>query len=222
MDPLQRILVVEDSPTQAIQLCHILQQEGWEAVWTPSVPKAMEEIARQIPDLVLLDFYLPGIPSEEFCRHIRRNIDKRHIPILMMTAEDTPETQRHGLESGADEFVPKSVGSEVLLARIRGLLSKARRPLSVLGEADWYFQRARLLTIDDSQTYLEYLANHLGREGYRVERAVSGQEGLDRIGRSPLTACSWTWSCRGSMASRSAAVSTRPASTGRTPWRSSC
>ena len=104
----------------------------------------------------------------------------------MMTAEDTPETQRHGLESGADEFVPKSVGSEVLLARIRGLLSKARRPLSVLGEADWYFQRARLLTIDDSQTYLEYLANHLGREGYRVERAVSGQEGLDRIGREPF------------------------------------
>src|SRR5437764_12266786 len=97
----QRIMLVEDSPTQAIKLRYVLEKEGWEVVWTPTAQKAMEEIDRHPPDLILLDYYLPGIRGDELCRRIRMNIDTRNIPILMMTVEETDEAEIRGLESGA-------------------------------------------------------------------------------------------------------------------------
>jgi CheY-like chemotaxis protein len=183
MNPAQRIMVVEDSQTQSIKLCYLLEKAGWQAVWTPTAQKAIEEINRHPPDLILLDYYLPGIRGDELCRRIRMNIDMRGIPILMMTVEDSDEAQIRGLESGADDFVSKAVDSDILLLRIRTLLNKAHGQPSVLGQADSHFRHARLLTIDDSVTYLEYLAGELGKEGYRIERASSGTEGLERLQR---------------------------------------
>ena len=183
MQAQQRIMLVEDSPTQAIQLTYVLEKEGWEVVWAATAQQAMEEIDRQPPDLILLDFYLPGIRGDELCRRIRMNIDTRNIPILMMTVEDTDEAQVRGLDSGADDFVNKSVDADILLLRIRTWLSKSRYQRSILGQADSHFRHARLLTIDDSTTYLEYLAEQLGKEGYQVEKAASGREALELLGR---------------------------------------
>jgi CheY-like chemotaxis protein/HPt (histidine-containing phosphotransfer) domain-containing protein len=186
MDRRHRIMLVEDSQTQAIKLCYVLEHEGWEVVWAPTAQKAMEEINQRPPDLILLDYYLPGIRGDELCRRIRMNINTRGIPILMMTVEEAHETEVHGLESGADDFVSKSVDSDILLVRIRALLNKAQTQASILGAADAFFRRARLLTIDDSFTFLEYLADQLGKEGYQVEKATSGREGLERIAHEPF------------------------------------
>jgi CheY-like chemotaxis protein/HPt (histidine-containing phosphotransfer) domain-containing protein len=186
MDRRHRIMLVEDSQTQAIKLCYVLEREGWEVVLAPTAQKAMEEINQRPPDLILLDYYLPGIRGDELCRRIRMNINTRGIPILMMTVEEAHETEVHGLESGADDFVSKSVDSDILLVRIRALLNKAQTQASILGAADAFFRRARLLTIDDSSTFLEYLADQLGKEGYQVEKACSGREGLERIAHEPF------------------------------------
>src|SRR5438445_2511041 len=118
-------MLVEDSRTQAIQLAHVLGQEGWEVVWAATAAKAMEEIDRAAPDLILLDYYLPGLRGDELCRRIRMNIDTRGLPILMLTTEATDAAEVRGLESGADDFVPKSADVELLLLRIRTLLNKA-------------------------------------------------------------------------------------------------
>ena len=186
MDRPYRIVLVEDSQTQAIKLSYVLEQEGWEVVWTSTAQQAIEEIHSHPPDLILLDFYLPGLRGDELCRRIRMNIDTRSIPILMMTVEDSDEAQIRGLESGADDFVSKSVDADILLLRIRTLLTKSLYQASILGRADSHFHRARLLTIDDSATYLQHLADQLGKEGYQVERATSGKDGLDCLAREPF------------------------------------
>jgi CheY-like chemotaxis protein len=176
-------MLVEDSRTQAIQLTHMLEQEGWEVVWASTAQKAMEEIDRAVPDMIVLDYFLPGIRGDELCRRIRMNIDTRAIPILMLTTEVTDETEVHVLESGADGFVPKSADSSILLARIRALLNKARAPSAILGQADTHFRHAHILTIDDSPTYLEFLADELGKDGYRLHQARSGPEGIEQLAR---------------------------------------
>ncbi len=183
MDRPHRIMLVEDSPTQAIKLRYVLEKEGWQVVWAATAQKAMEEISRAAPDLILLDYYLPGIRGDELCRRIRMDIDTRNIPVLMMTGEESDETEVRGLESGADDFVPKSVDADILLLRIRSLLNKTRAQTAILRQADSHFRNARLLTIDDSTTYLEYLSEQLGREGYQIERASGGREGLERVMR---------------------------------------
>jgi CheY-like chemotaxis protein len=186
MDRPYQIMLVEDSQTQAIKLRYLLEKEGWGVLWASTAQKAMEEIDRSPPDLILLDRYLPGMRGDELCRRIRMNIDTRNIPILMMTVDPTDEAEIRGLESGADDFVPKSVDADILLARIRTLLGKSRSPSTILHQADSHFRDARLLTIDDSVTYLEYLRSQLSKEGYQVERATSGQQGLDRILQEPF------------------------------------
>src|SRR6266699_3774619 len=98
MDRPHRIMLVEDSPTQAVKLRYVLEKAGWEVVWTATAQKAMEAIGSNPPDLILLDFYLPGIRGDELCRRIRMNINTRSIPVLMMTVEDAHETEVHGLE----------------------------------------------------------------------------------------------------------------------------
>jgi two-component system NtrC family sensor kinase len=186
MDRPYRIMLVEDSPSQAIAMSDVLESEGWEVIWASTAEKAMEEIGNRAPDLILLDYYLPGIRGDQLCRRIRMNIDTRGIPIVMLTGEETDGVELQGLESGADDFILKSADPDILLLRIRTLLSKTQTQSSILHKAEPAFHRARILTIDDSFTYLEFLAGHLEAEGYEVHKATSGQEGLDQILGEPF------------------------------------
>jgi DNA-binding response OmpR family regulator len=186
LDRPHRIMLVEDSPTQAIKLGYVLEQEGWQVVWAATAERAMEEIDHQAPDLILLDYYLPGIRGDELCRRIRMNIDTRSIPVLMMTVDASDAVEVHGLESGADDFVPKSVDPDILKLRIRTLLNKVRVQATILGAGDSHFRHARILTIDHNSDYLEHLREQLGKEGYQVEQATSGRQGLERLLREPF------------------------------------
>ncbi len=189
-------MLVEDSRTQAIQLSYVLEREGWEVVWAPSAQKAMEEIDRAVPDMIVLDYYLPGMRGDELCRRIRMHIDTRGIPILMLTTEASGDAEVRGLESGADDFVPKSIDPGILLVRIRALLNKVQAQASILGQADTHFRHAQILTIDDSPTYLEYIAEELGKEGYRLHAPAAGRRDSNASPALPSTACWSIWSCR--------------------------
>lgn len=176
-----KILIVEDSETQALQLSLTLQQEGWEPIIAPTAEAALEQLNADLPDLIVVDFYLPGIRGDELCRRIRMNVNTRGIPILMLTVEEDHASELHGLESGADDYVSKSVDPEILLLRIRTLLRKSTAAASIVGATESYFHKARLLVIDDSPTYIEFLAGELSSEGYTIEKATLGKEGLQRI-----------------------------------------
>jgi DNA-binding response OmpR family regulator len=179
-----RILIVEDSETQAMQLRWVLEKEGWEVGQATTAEQALQAISQRAPDLILVDYYLPGTRGDELCRRIRMNIDSRDIRIMMLTANETHDMELRGLDSGADDFFSKSTDIEILLLRIKGLLAKSQRQTAILGADDSSLRAARLLTIDDSPTYLEHLACELESEGYQVERALSGEEGLQRVRQS--------------------------------------
>jgi two-component system NtrC family sensor kinase len=186
MSHQQYILLVEDSRTQALNLGHVLEQADCSVRWAPTVEAAMEQLNQASPDLIVLDYYLPGIPGDELCRRIRMNIDTRNIPILMLTTDATHHAELRGLESGADDFVPKSADPAVLLARVRTLLSKPGLKVPIPGLSEQRFRRARLLTIDDSPTYQQYLIAELEQEGYQIEKAMCGAEGLVKLLREPF------------------------------------
>ena len=176
-----RILIVEDSETQAIKLRWVLENEGWEVSQATTAEQALESINERAPDLILVDYYLPAMRGDELCRRIRMNIDSRGVLIMMLTADDTHDMELRGLDSGADDFFPKSADTEILLLRIKALLAKSRRHAALLGTAETGLCAARILTIDDSATYLAHLAGELGQEGYLVDQATSGEEGLRRL-----------------------------------------
>jgi len=181
MEPCRRIMVVEDSETQALKMRYVLEAEGWELISASSAEMSLDALNRTVPDLILVDYHLPGVRGDELCRRIRINVNTRGIPVLMLTVEENHGAGLHGLESGADDYVSKSVDAEILLARIRALLRKSPSQTSVLSPADSSFRRSRLLAIDDSPTYLQYLAEELGDEGYQVEQVASGRAGLERL-----------------------------------------
>jgi DNA-binding response OmpR family regulator len=181
MDRPYRILVVEDSETQALKLRCALEEQNWTVCTTATAEAALEEINRTLPELIVVDYHLPGVTGDEFCRKIRMNMETRSVPILMFTADETQAAQLRSLESGADDYIPKSTDADILLLRLRALLRKSQVQTSLMGPSDSYFHKSRLLAIDDSPTYLEFLSQELQGDGYTVEKATSGPEGLKRL-----------------------------------------
>jgi two-component system NtrC family sensor kinase len=173
-----RIMVVEDSGTQALKLQYIFEDAGWEVIWAPAAEAALAELNRRLPDLIVVDYYLPGMRGDELCRRIRMNVSTRGVPILMLTVEETHSAEMQGLESGADDYLPKSADPDILLLRIRGLLRKSMAQTSILAQQDGFFSPARLLAIDDSPTYLQHLAQELRNDDYQVTAAAGAREGL--------------------------------------------
>jgi two-component system NtrC family sensor kinase len=176
--PERLILIVEDSATQAIRLQFALEQEGFRTVVADSGEAALDEINRQLPSLIIVDYHLPGIQGDELCRQIHMDVTTRGVPLLMLTSDDTSAAELHGLESGADDFVAKSEDSEILLLRVHNLLRKSRRDTANVEVARSLFRRARVLVIDDSPTYRESLVQELSDEGCDVTQVTNGADGL--------------------------------------------
>jgi PAS domain S-box-containing protein len=174
-------MLIEDSRTQAEHVRKLFANEGWDVLYAPNAEVALDQLNRTHPDLIVVDYYLPGKNGDEFCREIRMNVNTRGIPVLMLTVEGTHDAEMRGLESGADDYLAKSGDPDILLLRVRALLRKSRGPEAIVARAEISFSRARLLAIDDSPTYLEYLAQELEGEGYVVSKATAGKEGLERI-----------------------------------------
>jgi two-component system, NtrC family, sensor kinase len=181
MKPACQILIVEDSETQAMQLRYLLEEGGWKVARASTGEDALEELNRSLPALIVADYHLPGIRGDELCRRIRMNVRTRSIPILMLTMDHTSGRESAGLDSGADDYVAKSVAPEILLLRVRTLLRNANRRETAVASRESLFHRARLLAIDDSPTYLEYLVEALHSEGYEVTRATRGEQALQLI-----------------------------------------
>jgi two-component system NtrC family sensor kinase len=181
MEHVYRIVVIEDSETQAFKLRLLLEEQGWAVSVAVSAEAALAALGDPLPDLILVDYNLPGIRGDEFCRRIRMNLNTRGIPILMMTASDPKIAEIQSLESGADGYASKSESPEILLLRIRALLRKAPDQPVILNPQEAAFGSARILAIDDSPAYLAFLGEELGGQSYQVETATNGMDGLSRL-----------------------------------------
>jgi DNA-binding response OmpR family regulator len=184
MNRVFHIMLIEDSETQAFRLRSLLEKEGWQVSTVGAAEAALAAIGDRPPDLLLVDYNLPGMRGDEFCRRIRMNLSTRGIPILIMTSTAPGVAEVQSLDSGADGYVSKSGGVENLLLRIRVLLRRSPDQPAILNPRNSDFRASRILAIDDSPTYLAFLDKELCSQGYEVETATSGAEGLTRLAES--------------------------------------
>lgn len=116
-----KILLVEDSPTQARQLGMLLESHGFEVAVASSGSQALEMALETVPDLVVLDLMLPDMDGYTVCRRLRKQ-SPYYVPVLMVTQRKAVEDRIDGLEVGADDYLPKPFDERELLARIRALM----------------------------------------------------------------------------------------------------
>ena len=181
MSSAKHILLVEDSETQALRLQLLFAEQGWQTERASTGEDAIGKLGQIVPDLIILDHYLPGLKGVELCKLIRLNATGWNPPILMFTADYASNVQQESLESGADDYLSKSVEDSILLLRVRALLRKSATNRSIASKGGTVLRQARLLAVDDSPSYLEYLVHELSDDGHAVETAGSGPEALQKI-----------------------------------------
>jgi adenylate cyclase len=120
-EPLAKILVVDDIPTNIALLEATLVPRGYEVVSAKDGQEALDVVAREQPDLVLLDVHMPGMDGYQVCRHLRADPETQFLPVVMVTA--TAEAEKiKAIEAGAEDFIPKPFDKAELLARVASLL----------------------------------------------------------------------------------------------------
>jgi DNA-binding response OmpR family regulator len=122
-----RILVVEDDPTGFELLDRELAQAGFEALHAGDGEEGLRLMESQHPDLVVLNLGLPGLDGIEVCRQLRWNPESRGVPIIIVTGRTQVPDVILGLETGADDYLPKPFDPRELVARIRALLRRTRQ-----------------------------------------------------------------------------------------------
>ena len=121
-----KILVVEDEAPIREMLGYTLMKEGYIFCEAADVEQARPLLASEKPDLVLLDWMLPGMNGADYARRIRNNPDTRDIPIIMLTARGEEADKIRGLDTGADDYVTKPFSTKELLARIRAVMRRTK------------------------------------------------------------------------------------------------
>jgi two-component system, OmpR family, response regulator VanR len=120
------ILIVEDSPTQAIRLQGLLKESGYRVNVATNGADAFSYLEEHIPDLVISDIVMPGMDGYEMCGRMKADGNLRNIPVILLTQLGEPEDIVKGLESGADNFVTKPYDPEVLLSQVQYILINRR------------------------------------------------------------------------------------------------
>lgn len=118
------ILVIEDEPAISELISVNLQHAGHCAIRAYNAEQAQNLISDVLPDLVLLDWMLPGKSGIAFARELRNNERTKHIPIIMLTARGDEQDKVLGLEIGADDYVTKPFSPKELMARIKAVLRR--------------------------------------------------------------------------------------------------
>jgi two-component system phosphate regulon response regulator PhoB len=120
------ILVVEDEPGIAELLRYNLEAAGHEVGIATDGDEALVSLSERLPDLLLLDWMLPGVSGVEVCRQLRRRRESRNLPVIMLTARGEEADRVRGLDSGADDYVVKPFSPSELVARVRAGLRRSR------------------------------------------------------------------------------------------------
>ncbi len=118
------ILVVEDEPAIQELIAYNLKQAGHQPLRADNAEQAIALVGNALPDLVILDWMLPGLTGIEFARRLRADKRTRSIPIIMLTARSDEQDKLQGLETGADDYITKPFSPRELNARIKAVLRR--------------------------------------------------------------------------------------------------
>lgn len=119
-----KILIIEDEPSIQELLAFNVRQTGFQALCAEDADSAWGQIRSNMPDLILLDWMLPGISGVMLAKQLRADAHTKDIPIIMLTARGEERDKVQGLESGADDYVTKPFSPRELMARIRAILRR--------------------------------------------------------------------------------------------------
>ncbi|HYF42053.1 MAG TPA: phosphate regulon transcriptional regulator PhoB [Ramlibacter sp.] len=124
MKKVPRVLVVEDEPAIAELVAVNLRHNGFQPIWAEDGDAAQRELDAVLPDVILLDWMLPGQTGLALARKWRASDRTKAVPILMLTARGDEPDKVAGLDAGADDYITKPFSTQELLARIRAVLRR--------------------------------------------------------------------------------------------------
>jgi two-component system phosphate regulon response regulator PhoB len=120
-----KILIIEDEAAIREMLGYALMKDGYSFLEAADVEQARPIMLHDKPDLILMDWMLPGMNGVDYARRVRSSPETRDIPIIMLTARGEEADKIRGLDTGADDYITKPFSTRELLARIRALLRRA-------------------------------------------------------------------------------------------------
>lgn len=121
-----KILVVEDEEPLCVLLRYNLEAEGYQVETITRGDEAELRLRENVPDLLVLDWMLPGISGIELCRRLRMRPETERLPVIMLTARGEEADRVRGLSTGADDYLVKPFSTPEFVARVRALLRRAR------------------------------------------------------------------------------------------------
>ncbi|RCK30070.1 MULTISPECIES: response regulator transcription factor [Thalassospira] len=124
MNKRPKVLIAEDEETIVESLSFLMEKEGYDVSVATDGQTAIKMIARDIPDMVLLDVMMPGCDGFEVVRAVRADPKTKPIPIMMLTAKTREVDRRKGLELGVDDFVTKPFSTRDVVSRVKALLER--------------------------------------------------------------------------------------------------
>ena len=128
---MSAVLLVDDEPAILAAMVPLLQSRGYAVATATTGHAALDAVARQPPDLIVLDLGLPDIDGVEVCRRLR---ETRATPIIVLSARQAEGDKVAALDAGADDYVTKPFGAEELLARVRAALRRSDAAPAASGE----------------------------------------------------------------------------------------
>lgn len=131
------LLVVEDDPALARLVCYNLEKQGYMVRHAADGEAALEYVRQRRPDLILLDWMLPGISGLEVCRRLREQARTAALPIIMFSARGEEADTIRGLDTGADDYLVKPFSMDALFARVKAILRRAPRRIKLCGLIRW-------------------------------------------------------------------------------------
>ena len=162
------IMVIEDEEALALLLKYNLEKEGYDVAIEPRGSKALSEIEKNLPSVILLDWMLPELSGVDICKLIRSKPDIKNTPVIMLTTKGEEEDKVKGLSAGADDYVTKPFSIPELMARVK---TQLRRVPEVQTIKELTFEDIRMDLVEKKvfrgENYI-----HLGPTEFRLLRML--------------------------------------------------
>jgi len=176
------LLLIDDSATFRNEFKEMLEGNGYRAMAAENAEEGLRASVAVRPAAIIVDGMLPdGMDGATLIRRLKQDVTFRDTPCVLLTAAQTAGDESRTLDAGADAYIRKGTEIDVILARLTALLRPGATTIAAGSCAFSLLGPKKILTVDDSVTYLHELANELRKEGYDVILATSGQEALDLL-----------------------------------------
>src|SRR5574339_203588 len=119
------IMIVEDEPAIREMVALALERADFSVVQAATAAEAEQRLADRLPDLIVMDWMMPGVSGIELARRLRRDDYTKQVPIIMLTARGEEDDLVRGFDAGADDYLTKPFSPRELIARIRAVLRRA-------------------------------------------------------------------------------------------------